>query len=192
MKKVLAMVAVFVMMPLAAFAKTAVSDSDLGAVTGQAGVTIAADITIPTLNIGVLSWGDADGVVSAFGGVGTAGYVGVTGVAVANTHIGIDPAAILADPINYSAVQAISIDVATAADGSAYDILYGAGLAPNPTFVHIGLGTIEVTVASIDATVKIGDSKDLGSANAMEIGTLYVADLQLTIGANSYVDILAH
>jgi hypothetical protein len=69
----LAIIAVFVMMPLASFAKTAITDSDLNAVTAQSGVTIDfSQFALGTISIGVQSWGDADGFTS----YATAGFVG--------------------------------------------------------------------------------------------------------------------
>ena len=65
MKKILALtvIALFVMMPFASFAKTtAVSDSDLGAVTAQSGVSIDfSNLTISNVSISAQSWGDTDG-----------------------------------------------------------------------------------------------------------------------------------
>jgi hypothetical protein len=58
MKKtiILVLIAVFVIIPLASFAKTAMSDSELGTVTGKAGVSINFDITIIS-NISSTGWG---------------------------------------------------------------------------------------------------------------------------------------
>ena len=62
MKKVLllAVVALFVMMPLASFAMTAISDSDLNAITAQEGVSIYLNnITVSRLSM-VVSWGQSN------------------------------------------------------------------------------------------------------------------------------------
>jgi hypothetical protein len=58
MKKnlILALIAVFVMIPLASFAKTTMSDSELGTVTGQEGVSINFD-NFTGINISSTSWG---------------------------------------------------------------------------------------------------------------------------------------
>jgi hypothetical protein len=58
MKKtlILVLIAVFVMIPLASFAKTAMSDSELGTVTGKAGVSINFG-SIIGINISSTSWG---------------------------------------------------------------------------------------------------------------------------------------
>ena len=54
MKKtlILVLIAVFVMIPLASFAKTAISDSELSTVTGEAGISISIDVSS-------ISWGVA-------------------------------------------------------------------------------------------------------------------------------------
>jgi len=61
MKKVLllAVVALFVMMPLASFAMTTISDSDLNAITAQEGVSIYLNDLKVTTNLTnmTMSWG---------------------------------------------------------------------------------------------------------------------------------------
>ena len=62
MKKVLllAVVALFVMMPLASFAMTTISDSDLNAITAQEGVSIYLNnITLSGINA-TMSWGQSN------------------------------------------------------------------------------------------------------------------------------------
>ena len=76
MKKVLlfAVLAMFLMVPMS-FAKTAISESDLAAVTAQEGVTINFEcFTVGSISIDVQSWGD-DGC-STCGGYTAAGWVG--------------------------------------------------------------------------------------------------------------------
>ncbi|HPR14913.1 MAG TPA: hypothetical protein PLW58_02860 [Smithella sp.] len=77
MKKVLlfAVLAMFLMVPMS-FAKTAISESDLAAVTAQEGVTINFDcFTVGAIKIAVQSWGDSDGCAGC-GGYSAAGWVG--------------------------------------------------------------------------------------------------------------------
>ena len=77
MKKILLLtvIAVFVMMPFASFAKTAISDSELGAVTAQTGVTIDfSQFQLGTITISTMSWGDAGGFTDYTGD----GYVGAS------------------------------------------------------------------------------------------------------------------
>ena len=79
MKKVLlfAVIAMFLMVPMS-FAKTAISESDLAAVTAQEGVTINFDcFTVGAISIDVQSWGDSDGCAGC-GGYTAEGWVGAT------------------------------------------------------------------------------------------------------------------
>lgn len=77
MKRILllAVLAVFVMMPLSSFAKTAISDSDMAALTAQEGVTIdMSHFNIDDIQIGVQGWGDSGFTIGAT--VYTEGWVG--------------------------------------------------------------------------------------------------------------------
>jgi hypothetical protein len=77
MKKVLllAVLAVFVMVPFTSFAKSAISEGDLAAITAQEGVTINFDnFTVGAISIDVQSWGDGNG----FTGYAGAGWVGAS------------------------------------------------------------------------------------------------------------------
>ena len=77
MKKVLllAVLAVFVMVPFTSFAKSAISEGDLAAITAQEGVTINFDsFTVGAITIKVQGWGDENG----FGTYTSAGWVGAS------------------------------------------------------------------------------------------------------------------
>ena len=79
MKKVLlfAVLAMFLMVPMS-FAKTAITESDLAAVTAQEGVTINFDcFTVGAISIDVQSWGDSDGCATC-GGYTSSGWVGAS------------------------------------------------------------------------------------------------------------------
>ncbi len=63
------------MVPMS-FAKTAITESDLAAVTAQEGVTINFDcFTVGAISIDVQSWGDSDGCTTC-GGFTSTGWVG--------------------------------------------------------------------------------------------------------------------
>jgi hypothetical protein len=90
MKKVLlfAVLAMFLMVPMS-FAKTAISESDLAAVTAQEGVTINFDcFTVGSISIDVQSWGDSDGCAGC-GGYSAAGWVGAT-IDMSTDFVGIE------------------------------------------------------------------------------------------------------
>ena len=76
MKKfILIVIALVVMMPCASFAKTAITESDLAAVTAQEGVTITfSNLAISNVALAVQSWGDSDGFTNYTG----SGWVGAT------------------------------------------------------------------------------------------------------------------
>lgn len=79
MKKVLlfVVIAMFLMVPMS-FAKTAITEQDLGNVTAQEGVTINFDcFTVGAITIEVQSWGDSDGCASCGGYTGS-GWVGAS------------------------------------------------------------------------------------------------------------------
>ena len=86
----------------------------------------------------------------------------------------------------------LTIDVAT---GTAAVPFYGEGV----TFVRIGLGSLQVAMDSMDANVELGpDAGYIGDGNGLatgvpnlkyQLGSLYLGDLYLRIGGNSYVDI---
>jgi hypothetical protein len=74
MKKIILIVAaLLVMLPLASFAKTVISEEELSELTAQQGVTIAFNsLTISNVALAVQSWGDSDG----FTGYTGSGWVG--------------------------------------------------------------------------------------------------------------------
>lgn len=85
MKKilVLAVISLFLMIPPVSFAKIAISDSDLAAITGQISVSVDMSKLKPLKNISNLSiiWDDVDG----FSGYTDPGYFGTTDFTVSGT-----------------------------------------------------------------------------------------------------------
>ena len=89
MKNVLLFFIIF-LLSFSAWAMTPLTDSELSDVSGQAGVSIFVDITMD-IYIGVIAWGDSDGLggSSSIGGdQTTGGYVGVTKLSIKNLYIG--------------------------------------------------------------------------------------------------------
>ena len=155
MKKVLvlAIIALFVMVPFASFAKTAVSDSDLGAVTAQEGVTIEFNgLAISSVNIDVQSWGDADGFSSYLG----AGFVG---------------AAINMTGNVVSLSGNMTIDVGTNATNGGTAVKIGL-----PT-VGIGAGN----PLNITQVIKLASDKTLTASGVSTLGTMYMGGLTATV-----------
>jgi hypothetical protein len=73
MKKILAIVAVMMLVPFTAFGMEMMADTALEDVTGQAGVSITIDNVQMDFAMDYLSWGDGDGL-----GGSTEGYVNLT------------------------------------------------------------------------------------------------------------------
>jgi hypothetical protein len=86
MKKLIFIVAaLLVMMPLASFAKTVISETELAELTAQQGVTISfAGLSISNVSLSVQSWGDSDG----FTGYLSSGWVGA-GVSMTGNVVGL-------------------------------------------------------------------------------------------------------
>ncbi len=132
MKKVLLFVvlAMFLMVPMS-FAKTAITESDLAAVTAQEGVTINFDcFTVGAIKIDVQSWGDADGCTTCGGYTGT-GWVGAS----------ID----------------MSSDFVTISGDMTIDVGTNTG---DVTALAIGLPTLNLK-GSMTQVVKLANTKDL-------------------------------
>ena len=159
---VLAVIAVFVMMPLASFAKTAISDSELSAVTAQEGVTINFDnFHISDIQVDVQGFGDADG----FSGYTGAGWVGAK---ITTTHpVGVDLITLSGD---------LTLDVGT-----------NAGV----TAVKLGLPGIAIGGAITQRLALTATSADLAAPAANQIiGTMVMSGI--TLSTSGYLIITAH
>jgi hypothetical protein len=160
---VLAVIAVFVMMPLASFAKTAISDSDLSAVTAQEGVTINFDnFLISNIQIDVQGWGDNDG----FSGYTSAGWVGAK---ITTTH----PSGV--NLINLSGD--LTIDVGT--NGAVTAVKLGL-----PGISIGGSITQELSLAPTSAGLATG------GPGRQIIGTMVMSGI--TLSTSGYVVVTAH
>ncbi|MFZ3105565.1 MAG: hypothetical protein WA096_12795 [Smithella sp.] len=153
MKKILLLtvIALFVMMPLASFAKTAISDSELGAVTAQTGVTIAFTDFSVSLNgtsltaYPTISWGDSNG----FGIYNAPGYVGA------------QISELSANAVKISG--AMTIDVGT-----------NAGV----TAIGITLPTISLA-GNLEMAVKLAGDRAFTGANNGTLGTAFISGLSV-------------
>jgi len=166
MKKMLALALTLLLIPFSAFGLEMLEDSTLDGVTGQAGVSIATDVTMD-IHFDTIAWGDSDGI-DADGGDG-AGWIGITGLDIANMNIKLR-ADYAATP---ALIELFTIDVATDADG---------------TYVHMLLGTQQVTFDSMDGQVELGGDTGLGEV----LGDFYIGTFALLMNQGSFVDIRAH
>ncbi len=152
MKKiaVLTVIALFVMMPFASFAKTAITDSDLGAVTAQTGVSIDfSNLSVSNVSASIQSWGDNDG----FGSYSAAGWVGAS-MALTGNVVGLSGTMNI--DVGTSGTQTrLKIDLPTVTIGA------GGGLAQDQTIklaadktLSTGAGTLGLQYqAGITATI---------------------------------------
>jgi len=180
MKRVLTFLAIM-LLPLSVMAMTPVSDSTLSDVTGQSGVNINADLTM-NIGIGTMAWGDRDGVsnITGWTTVAGAGYIGVTGFNITNLRI----KARETDTFNgytTSGLKPITIDVAT-----------GTKLGAATTFVRFGLGSLQITLNSLQFNVMAGSSAATLATTGQMLGQVTLGDMGIYFAPLSYVDIYAH
>jgi len=77
------------LLPFSAAAMAPITDSELSAVTGQAGVSINLDATVQ-LDADVVAWGDADGFGTSGDITDNAGWVGLTDLGIVNLRVRAD------------------------------------------------------------------------------------------------------
>jgi len=151
----------------------------LGARGTTQGVTIdLSGLTVAINNNLTVSWGDKDGYTGAAG----AGYVGLKDLTISGLVLG---GSVTID------VATVGTDVTTFTATSVADMMYAGYVENNlsPTFVHIGLNNVGVTIGSLSAGVAFDSAKDLTTANNL-MGSLYVENM--IVGVNGWVDIGAH
>lgn len=123
------------------------------------GVLLGLNVIIDKLNIATLAWGDSDGI-----GTGTtAGWVGLTGLAITNLTV----------------KGAVTIDVASEAG-------YWADNGNVTTYVAFGLTNLAVGIGGLNAKVAMGGTT--GTINQV-LGSIYLSNLTATI--NGDVEIMA-
>ena len=179
MKKTLAIAAMVAMVPLSAHAKTAITDSDMNKVTGQAGVSIDLDVRMD-VTADTVAWGQSDGT--------NTNWIGMKGFAIDNLTVKLRPdllGAVVTDTLTLAgavqagapaatlaalqakidadklAVKPLTIDVATVPAGST-----DGNKAAGTSYVRIGLGSLEIAASSIDFTVALGHSAGTAAPTA--------------------------
>jgi hypothetical protein len=153
----LAVIAFFVMIPLASFARTAISDSELDSVIAQQGVTIEfVSLTLNSTSLTSMAWGDAGG----FTGYTGDGWAGIGNVTISGDVV------VMNGPMN--------IDIGTSGNSTRVNILL-------PT-VSIG-GTAGLNVT---ATVKLAASSNLAT-NATTGGVLDIQGLKASVRGSMMV-----
>jgi len=126
--------------------------------------TLRFDLTIPTLTLDTLAWGDSDGV-GIYQGTATprpdAGGVGLRNLAIAN--LAIEGQA----TVDSKVIQSIEA-------GDTGITLLPVGTA----FVNIGFTKVNISMGSLDADVALGNRKD--NLNQV-LGSVYLGDLKMVM-----------
>jgi hypothetical protein len=175
MKKLLwlTVISLFVMMPLSSFARTnIISDSDLGAITAQEGVSIYFNNSTTTAFTFTASWGQSN--ISS-----------ITGSPI--TNFPFDKGGWAGVEVSFgdtSLSGLLTIDVGvnnTATTGS-------TGI---PGGIALGLKNLALKSGSVEAIIKIGAEKTLAVPTAtMTLGTYYLGSYYTTL--NGQVIICTH
>ena len=211
------MIFVFVALPMSVMAMTTISDNDLSAVTGQAGVSIGADITM-NVSFGTIAWGDSD--TTGFTGQTGGGWVGLKDgdINVMRIHLRSDSG--MADLTRgYTAYvqnamgtlslgdfttqafagtnadlgyqKAMLAGVLTGNQLLTIDVYTDSTKAFGKTAVRIGIPTFEIDMASMNA--KVGLWSDVTTNSSFQqMGSIYVQNMVALLGRNNYVDISAN
>ena len=199
MKKVLllAVVALFVMMPLASFSMTTISDSDLNAITAQEGVSIYLNnITLNGINA-TMSWGqsnlssltNAPIVNFAFDNGGFIGaVVSTTGNIVVNglltIDVGVNNVALGTGSTTGTGTNAV-VNYGTSGGGSAgYNYLATTGTYL-PGGINIGLKNMSIAIGGVQMIVKVGAEESLNPLlGAATLGTAFISNVNTTVNGN--------
>lgn len=175
MKKFIAILAVLMLVPFTAFGLESLSEDVMDNVTGQAGVSIAADITV-NLTMDTMAWGDSDGIDADTSD--SAGWIGLKNFNMSNLRIRLDSSLAAQGVTGIAQIKLFTIDVATGTKN---------GVA-NTTFVRLGLGSQHITMDSMTAAVQLGGAHGLGQ----EMGDFAIIGFDMILDGNSTVDIYAH
>lgn len=140
---ILAVIALFVMLPLVSFARTVVNDNDLDAITAESGVSIEfTNLSVGnTTTLSSISWGDPSG----FTGYTTPGYFGFTNLVISGNIVKIPSGT-------------MNIDVGTSATGD--------------TKIFMVLPTITLGTANISGWMMADRVSNFTSASVSEGGIL--------------------
>jgi hypothetical protein len=175
MKKVLwlTVISLFVMMPLSSFARiNTISDSDLGAITAQEGVSIYFNNSTTSAFTFTASWGQSN--ISS-----------ITGSPI--TNFGFDKGGWAGVEVNFgdtSLSGLLTIDVGV-------NNTTTTGATGIPGGIALGLKNLAFKTGSIEAILKFGDEKTLSVPTAtMTLGTYYLGSYNSTL--NGQVIISTH
>jgi hypothetical protein len=182
MKKLLTAIALIacLILPLSVMAMTSISDNELSAVTGQAGVSISMDVEAQ-LTINTLAWGDSDGINHgsnlieyAVPGYTSAGFVGLDNLSM-TIHISgrTDGPYSISNGGAYTGWLAslpLTIDVGTNSTGN--------------TLVAIGLPTAHIVLDALTTNIFVSGGTLAGgpSGTIQQLGQIYLSNVDVKMG----------
>jgi hypothetical protein len=186
MKKLIAILAVLMLVPFSAFGLEALSEDVLDDVTGQAGVSINLDVNIASVTMDTLAWGDSDGVsyTDASGTVTThdGGWVGMSDFNMTDVEIHPRFDWVYGSDAEKAQLQFVTIDVATDPNPDPMSALYNGA-----TYVHINPGTLEIVVESMTTDIALG--KDAAAGLTQNLGSVGMTGLLIRLGQDNFIDI---
>jgi len=150
MKKLLVILAI-VLLPLSAFAgMSAITDSEMAAVTGQMGVSIAIVDQQQDLSLAALTWGDVNTAAKFIAGYPTSmnpGYININNIAINKNTTTLNGVAgtngVFADPLKIDVVSVGALNMASTTGGNKFAAFI------NKTAVIISLADSVQTIDSI-------------------------------------------
>ena len=154
---ILGIVALFIMMPLASFAKTVISDNELAGVTAETGVSIV----FTNVNVGnnattltSAAWGDSDGFSSPYTGQG---WLGISNVTITGNLAQLN--------------GTMNMDV---------------GSSGTATRLNIDLPTMTLGTMNVLATMKLGTTADLTGSSSI-LGYVDIRGFSTTVSGSIQV-----
>jgi hypothetical protein len=191
MKKVLllAVVALFVMMPFASFAMTTISDSDLNAITAQEGVSIYLNnVTLSGINA-TMSWGQANLSFNTTNPI--AGFAfdngGFLGAAVSTTgNITVNGLLTIDVGVNNGSTSSLgNVATSSTTTGTGTNAVTTYGYTYLPGGINLGLTNMAIGVGGVQMIVKVGAEKSLSVPSlTMTMGTAFISNVTTTVNGN--------
>lgn len=179
MKKILTAIVlfVFVALPMSVMAMTTVTDNELSAVTGQAGVSISMDVQAQ-IAIGTIAWGDSTGLTGNLLAEEVPGYTSMGFVGLDNLDMTIHISGrtdgafdTTTNPNAWLASLPLTIDVGTNSSGV--------------TLVGIGLPTAHIVINSLTSNIFLSGGSVSGgpdSVTAQQLGAIYLDTVDIKMG----------
>lgn len=144
---------------------------------GKQGVSIVTNVILKEFSVGVLSWGDADGVDWAFS-TDTESVYGLH--TVDSNLVTTDAADPVADAAGFVGLKDLNIDWLQISGRIDIDVATDTDpvLLTPWTFVQIGLTDLQVNMSGLTTTAALGAAKD--NLN-QELGELYISSAVITV-----------